>query len=123
MPLEGGSSAFDPSPLPLHPDDYTLPKAAHVLGSMLLEAAGMCHTPCQARTPNCMSSVYTAAQLLLGLPTLRGRAVRAETHCVHASEGSENGGLPAGHSCFCAPLLTLCQCVGRAVVLGKPLCP
>ncbi len=38
---------FDPNPPPLNPDDHIIPKAGHVLGNMLQQAAGICTGLCQ----------------------------------------------------------------------------
>ena len=42
-----GLQMFDPSPPPLNPDDFILPKAAHVMGNLLQQAAGVCRGLCQ----------------------------------------------------------------------------
>ena len=48
--LPEGFTALDPNPSDLHPDDFTLNKAAMSIGPMLLKAAGHCYKSCKVLT-------------------------------------------------------------------------
>ena len=43
----GAFTSFDPSPAPLHPDDFILFKVAPVLGNLLLDSIGSCSRVCK----------------------------------------------------------------------------